>query len=116
MIQKQKIKKLAQLAAAHDLIPKDIEQYVLTSLLKQDLKDFLRYYREELDNKRVYIQSPKALTADENDLITKMYKGKDLVVTLDDELGAGLLLRENDMIIDFSFRGYINGTIDKLKN
>lgn len=116
MIQKAKIKKLAQLAANNKSIPKDIEEFVLTILSKQELKDFLSYYKFELDNKRLYVTAAKELSTHEKTLLESLFNNKELVIDIDNSLGAGLLLKNNDIVIDFSFRGFIDETITKLKN
>lgn len=116
MIQKQKIKKLAQLAAANKSIPKDIEEFVLTKLSKQELKDFLSFYRYELDNKRLYVAASKELSASEKTMLAGLFHNKELIVDIDKSLGAGLIIKNNDIVFDFSFRGLIDETITKLKN
>ena len=112
----QKLKKLAIIAAASNNIPADIQEYVLNYLGKQDVKVFLRFYRSALDKKRIYISSAGSLTVATESLLKNTYKGKEIVVDIDPSLGAGLRIRENDTIVDFTFKKYIDETIETLKD
>lgn len=116
MLNKQKIKILAQIAAKNDKIPIDIEEYVLKCLSKKDLKDFLRFYKTAIDKTKIYVSSPEELSNEGTNLLKNLYKDKDIVLSIDKTLGAGLKLKEDDMIVDFTFKKYINDTIEKLKN
>jgi F0F1-type ATP synthase delta subunit len=116
MITKQKIKKIAQLAAMSDTIPQDIERYVLEVLTKQELKDFLRSYKNALDKKRVYISTSTSLTKNEVAKLLPQFTDKELILTTDETLGGGIKIKQDDTIMDFTFKKYINDTIEKLKN
>lgn len=116
MLQKQKIKKLALIAAEKEAIPQDIEQYVLEVMTKQELKDFLRYYKSALEKKRVHITTSTLVSNMEMANLKEQFKNKSLIISEDKTLGGGIRIRENDTIIDFTFKKYINDTIEKLKN
>lgn len=116
MHNKQKLKKLALLAANGNKIPTDIEQFVLTCLNKQDLKTFLHYYKASLSKKRIYVTSAKEVSSENIKNIQKLYSDKEIIVTLDENLGAGIKLQQDDLVVDFTFKKYINDTIEKLKN
>jgi len=111
-----KIKKLAIEAAKSDKIPADIGEFVLNYLGKQELKVFLRFYKNELDKKRIYVSSPSALSSASMTSLKNIYKQKDIIVDIDPTLGAGLKIQQNDTIVDFTFKKYINETIDELKD
>ncbi len=116
MINKQKIKKLAQIAAEKPQIPRDVEEFVLTKMSKQELKDFLKYFRLELDKKRVYVVSSDAISKDNLNSLKKQYADKELIESLDQTIGGGIKIKDNDLVIDFSFKTFINDTIEKIKN
>ncbi len=116
MVTKQKIKKLAQLAAGNDSIPADIEQFVLEVLTKQELKDFLRNYKSALDKKRVYIATSTDIPKSEITKLLPQFKDKELILSTDKALGGGIRIKQNDTITDFTFKKYIDDTIEKLKN
>ncbi len=116
MMTKQKIKKLAQLAAEDDTIPQDIEKYVLEVLSKQELKVFLGSYKSALDKKRVHASTSTEITKSDFLNIFPEFKNKELMLTIDETLGGGIKIKQDDTIIDFTFKKYIDETIDKLKN
>lgn len=116
MINKQKIKKLALIAAENSKVPKDIEKFVLTKMSKQELKDFLRFLRIELDKRRVYVMSSEKLLPDNITIIKRLFGDKEIIETIDKSVGAGLKIRNNDLVIDFTFKNFINDTIEKIKN
>lgn len=116
MITKQKIKRLAQMAAENDTIPQDIEKFVLEVLTKQELKDFLRNYKNSLDKKRVYISTSTKIERNEISKLLPQFKNKELILTIDETLGGGIKIKQDDTIIDFTFKKYIDDTIEKLKN
>jgi F0F1-type ATP synthase delta subunit len=116
MINLQKIKKLAQIAGSSDNIPADIEKFVLNYMSKQELKDFMRFYKSVLDKRRVYVYAASELSKDTEKLLKDLYKDKEIYVDIEKSLGAGLKIRQDDMLIDFTFKKYINETLEKLKN
>jgi F0F1-type ATP synthase delta subunit len=48
--------------------------------------------------------------------LKNIYKDKELIIEIDPTLGAGIKIREKDMITDFTFKKYIDQTIDSLKD
>lgn len=116
MHNKQKLKKLAQIAAASKVIPSDIEEFVLKCLNKQELKTFLHYFKSELSKQRVYVASATPISSEIASQIKKMYADKELINHIDEDLGAGIRLQHDDLVVDFTFKKYINDTIEKLKN
>jgi len=116
MINNQKIKKLATIAASSNIIPEDIKSYVLTILGKQELKSFLSYYKRELDKRRVYVTTTEEISSEMMKELKSIFKHKEIMTSIDPSVGGGLKLTEDDMIVDFTFKKYINDTIERLKN
>lgn len=116
MVNKQKLKKLAIIAAKENKIPRDIEEYVLKHLEKQELKEFLWFYKNALSRERVYVSSSHPIAADNLELLKKRYNNKELIFDTDETLGAGIRLVDNDLIVDFSFKNILDETIEELKN
>lgn len=112
----QKLKKLARIAAASKTVPADIEEFVLTCLNKMELKTFLNFYKNALAKERVYITSSQKVSDESMSQLKKMYADKEIVTVIDEELGAGIKLQHDDLVVDFTFKKYINDTIEKLKN
>jgi F0F1-type ATP synthase delta subunit len=116
MYNNKRLKKLAEIAVQNDKIPEDISEYVLQYLSKKELKEFLYFYKAALEKKRVHVFSSVELSKEELLKLKEVYKGKDILTVIDNTLGGGLKIRENDMTIDFTFKNYINETIEKLKD
>lgn len=116
MITTTKIKKLALIAANEKVMPKDISEYVLKIMTKQELKDFLKFYKSALQKRRVYVESSNILSMNTLSDLRKIFKNKDILSSVNENLGAGIKIIQDDIIIDFTFKKYINDTIEKLKN
>ena len=116
MISRQKIKVIATFAAREKVVSKDIVELVLTKMEKQELKLFFFYYKSEIDKKTAYVTSALPLSDESIKQLQEQLKGKDLVFKSDETLGAGFILKEDDTVVDFSVKNYINETIEKLKN
>ena len=116
MINNKKIKKLAQIESEKNAITKDISKFVIEYIEKKELKVFLNYYKSALDKKTVHIKSAEKISASKIKEFESIYKNKDIVFSVDEELGGGFILRENDSVVDFTVKDYINKTIDSLKN
>ena len=116
MYNNKKLKKLAHLATETNHVPDDISEFVQKCLSKKELKEFLFYYKLALAEKRVYIFSPLPLSEMDMRALKDIYKDKEILSVIDKTLGGGLKIKENDMIVDFTFKNYINDTIEKLKN
>ncbi len=116
MINIQKLKKLAVIAAKEKKIPHDIEEYVLKHMDKYELKEFLSFYKGALAKERVYILSAHPLSSSNINLLKKRYNDKELIFDTNENLGAGIRLVDNDLIVDFSFKNILDTTIEELKN
>lgn len=116
MLTKQKIRKLAEITAQSSQVPKDIEGYVLDIMSKHELKEFLRVLKIELDKRRVFVTSSEALSAENLALLKREYKGKEMINSIDTSLGGGIKIKDNDLVIDFSYKKFIDDTIDRIKN
>lgn len=90
-------------------------KFILNKLSNKDLKTFTRYLRSELEKQRVYVTTSSQLTAMTKKTLVSAYKGKEIIEITDSTVGAGIKIQESDSIIDFTFKRYINDTINKLK-
>jgi F0F1-type ATP synthase delta subunit len=110
----EKLKKLAEISAKEKTIPEDIRRFLLTQLNKNDLKIFLRHYKNVLRNKRVYVTSSDNLSKDQQTNLKKSYPEKDLIFTTDSTIGAGIKIQDNDTIFDLTFKKHITDMIGEL--
>lgn len=108
------VKKLAKSFANAESLDKKSIDFVL-KLNRGDLKVFLSNYKLSLKKTTVTATSATELAGDDIKQLQTLYKGKRLVVKADKTLGAGIKVEDNDNIIDFTFKKYINDTIQNLK-
>lgn len=116
MYSKEKLKTLAKIVSQNSMIPQDIETFVLTRLNKLELKLFLRFYNLELQRRNVKVSSASELSNETIISIQDMFVGKNIENVIDPTLGGGIKLQQDDLIIDFTVKKYINDTIEELKN
>lgn len=109
------IKQLAKSCTEYDNLSTETIKYILNNLSKEELKFFLRNYKTALNKKRVYITASSTLDKETLGMLKNIYKNLDLKFNYDEGLGAGIKIQQDDMIIDFTFKKYIEDTINKLK-
>lgn len=108
------LKQLAKGCATGN-ISKVTTEFILNKLANSDLKIFTRFLRGELEKQRVYVTTSSQMTTATKKTLGFAYKGKEIIEIIDSTVGAGIKIQENDSIIDFTFKRYINDTINKLK-
>lgn len=111
-----KLKQLALAVANEEKVSKEVEKFILSELNKQELKEFVRFYKSAIQKKRVYVTSSCKLSSPTIGEIKELYKDKEIIEHIDEKLGAGVKIQQDDIIVDYTFRKYINDTIEKLKN
>ncbi len=114
-MKKKVITQLAISCANSDKLSKKVIDFVLFNLTKGELKFFLREYKTAISKKRVYITASSSLNKETMSFLKSMYKNFGLEVNYDKTLGAGIKIQQNDMIMDFTFKKYLEDTIEKLK-
>lgn len=93
---------------------KKTADYVLQKLNKKELKLFVSYYKKALAKLTIAVTSASELTIAQKEELKQLYKDLKLTIEIDPYLGAGIKIRHDDTIIDFTFKKYINDTIAKL--
>ena len=111
---KNKIRLLAKLTGKNRTISKEIGSFVL-DLNRKDLKIFLSNYRNSLQKNRAYATSASKLSAESSKKLAEIFKGKQLITAVDSSVGAGIMIKQDDSVVDFTFKKYINDTIEMLK-
>lgn len=111
---KKLIKELA-ISMAKTKTTKETASFVLKRLTKEELKDFLFVYKNEINKNKVTILSASILPSQSKEEIESKFANKDIFYEIDDSIGGGIKVRENDVISDFTFKNIINQTISALK-
>lgn len=113
-MQKKIIKTLAKSLAKENLFSSNVVTFIL-KLGRDDLKYFLSNYKLGLKKNTVSVTSASEITSENLKEINQIYKNKRVIKKTDPRLGAGIKIEESDNIIDFTFKKYINDTIQMLK-
>lgn len=110
------IKKLAKHTIVDGAVNKAVAQYVTSNLTRSDIKNYVFYLKKEIQQRTVYITSAEELQESQKKKFAEMFVHKDAVFTTDKNLGAGIVIKTNDTIMDASLKGLIDTTINELKN
>lgn len=95
-------------------LDKKTADFVMQKLNKKQLKSFVMYYKKALAKQTIAVTSAGELSGAHMDELKQRYKNMKLHIEIDPSLGAGIKIRHDDTIIDFTFKKYINDTIAKL--
>lgn len=109
------IKLLAQSCVNNPKLTGKTISFIFKSLSKRELKFFLNCYRIALNKKRIYITASSQLDKTALRLLKTTYKDYELEFTYNKDIGAGIKVQQNDMIIDYTFKKYVTDTISQLK-
>lgn len=114
MIKEELLKKLA-LSIVVNGVDNKTANFILLRLNKTQLKTFLSYYKKAIAKESVTITTSEDLTLELQKKIQNIYSDKKLIQNVNPNLGAGIKIQLNDIIIDFTVKKYINDTIDQLE-
>jgi F0F1-type ATP synthase delta subunit len=110
------VKRLVDLAFSPDgTVREEIAGRILRDLSRSELKRFLTTLTREMARRRVDVALAGKATAAVGSTVADRYPGREVEVTQDELLGAGVRVRAGDDIVDASIRGYIRGIIEKLE-
>ena len=107
--------RLAQLTfAANGQINDEIAAWVLQNLSRSQLKAYLSALRREMRRRRVYVSVSGGQEAEVSGQIGERYPGRELSVSKDDRLGAGVKVSAGDDIVDASVQGYLRELLEEI--
>lgn len=110
--------KLLQQLAQSILSQKVVSNATVDFVMKQsrrDIKTLLSYLRSEYHKMTVEVTSARTLSGDAQKKIESRYQDKNIVYNINEKLGGGIIVRDNDDVYDFSARAFLNMTIEKLR-
>ena len=114
-MKKNSLKHLAIMLSREKTVSKATYDFILKSLSRKNLKTFLYFYRDSLQKKRAYVTTASGLSIKSLNNLKILFKGKEIITNTDDSIGAGIRIQQGDSIIDYTFKRYINDTIEQLK-
>ena len=107
--------KLAQLTFGADgEINEEVAAWVLQNLSRSQLKSYLAALRREMRRRRVYVALSGGTESDVSGQIGARYPGRELEVSRDDALGAGVRVSAGDDIVDASVKGYLRELLEEI--
>lgn len=89
---------------------------MLAKLSLKDLKKFLHFLKNELIKSRVEVASSDKLPQETQIALSKKFKGKHMVQKVDQNLGAGMLVKTYDMIFDLTVMGNVKQIAQKIED
>ena len=107
--------KLAQMTFnANGDINEEVAAWVLQNLSRSQLKSYLAAVRREMRRRRVYVALSGGKESDVSGQIGEQYPGRELTVSRDDALGAGVRVSAGDDIVDASVKGYLRELLEEI--
>ncbi|HVP17504.1 MAG TPA: hypothetical protein VMU36_00805, partial [Spirochaetia bacterium] len=109
------VNKLAHLTFSADgEINEEIAVFVMQNLSRSQLKSYLSALRREMRRRRVYVALSGGKESDVSGQIGVRYPGRELSVSRDDGLGAGVKVSAGDDIMDASVTGYLRELLEEI--
>ncbi len=107
--------KLAQLTfTAQGEVNEEVVSSILENLTRSQLKSYLSALRREMRRRRVYVALSGGRESDVSGTIGERYPGKELSISRDDGLGAGVKVSAGDDIVDASVKGYLKELLEEI--
>ncbi len=113
---KSDIKKIANLSISNGVLNRNVTSYVLKNLGRQELILYLRFIKRIISENSVRVQSQETLTPIMKSLIEQKFKNKDIYYEVDENVGEGIKVIENDTVFDFTLNGYMDTALNNLKS
>lgn len=112
MINNQLIKELAKNSVDEkNNINEKVAEFILKNLSKKELKIYLRRIRKISNEQNVTVKYEGKLDSNLETEIRKMFDQKIVKFEKDEKLGGGLLILNNDMIVNYTIDGMIESRI-----
>lgn len=108
------IKQLAK-SMAKNAITKDVSSYILKRLTKEELKTFLYSFKNEVNKHQVIISTSGTPSATLKKNLEKKYAPRKIHYVINENLGGGIKIQENDIVTDYTFQNIVHQTINALK-
>lgn len=112
----KQLRKLAQMTIQNGKVNNNVSKYVLSRLLKNELKQYLFYLKTVVSKNSIEVVSDTPLTAATKRQLVSVFPGKTINFTDNKKIGGGLFVRIDDTILDLSVKNYIKESISQLKN
>lgn len=109
------IRKLAKLTVKEKGFNKEIMSYVVNNFKRSQLSLFLRLVKTYSAKNTVRVMSENPISEQMKKKIKSMFADYDVIFE-QAQIGDGIKVAIFDTIVDLSLSGFVNETIEKLKN
>ncbi len=113
---KSDIKKIANLSIDNGVLNRQVTSFVLKNLGRQELILYLRFLKKIISENSVRVQSQQTLTPLMRSFIQQKFKDKDIYYEVDETVGEGIKIIENDTVVDLTLKGYMDTALNNLKS
>lgn len=109
MISNRYIKELAGATlSSNGEVNNKIAGFILNKLTKKELKVFLRKLKKINNESNVKVRYEGNMTVEIKKTIQQMYLDKNIIYEKDDNLGGGIMIIDNDMIVNYTVGGILD--------
>lgn len=112
---KQLLKQLAQATYTDGIINEKVSEFAIAELSNKDLKRYEFYLKQILKQNTVRITSAIELDNDTKTELEKKIIGKNFFYAVDQKLGGGIVIENNDNILDASVKGMIHQVVKNVE-
>ena len=111
------LKKLAELTVSEEEIGNKMQSFIFERLSKTDIKTYLSYLRNELNDKKVFVRSPEKMKEPFKKQIDNLYKDKKIDINYEQSksLGAGLQIEHADNVWELNVEKIMTNTYKRIK-
>ncbi len=95
-------------------INEEVASWALANLTRSQLKAYLSALRREMRRRRVYVAMSGGKESDVSGAIGERYPGRELALSRDEGLGAGVRVSAGDDIMDASVKGYLRKLLEEI--
>jgi len=95
-------------------INEEIAFWILEKLSRSQLKYYLAAVRREMRRRRVYVALSGGKESEVSGALGERYPGRELAVSRDEGLGAGVKVSVGDDIVDASVKGYLRELLEEI--
>ncbi len=95
-------------------INEEVASWALANLTRSQLKAYLSALRREMRRRRVYVAISGGKESDVSGAIGERYPGRELALSRDEGLGAGVRVSAGDDIMDASVKGYLHELLEEI--
>ncbi len=110
------LKKIAKFTVKAGNIGKEIAEIILSELTRKELIFLFRYLGRTMEENTVRVFSQDSIPELLRKTLARKFYPKTVIFDKDSSLGAGIKIKMNDTVINFSVGSYLDELVTSLKN